>query len=269
MNTEPRPIALTFDTDWAPPFVIEEVLALLDGVPSTFFLTDGTAMKVLERAPNVELGVHPNFLPGSSHGTTRRQVLDTVMQLVPGAQVVKSHHLFQDATVLDLYVERGLHTDVSLLEYQNPTLRPFHYWNGLVRIPCNFRDDVACVRRETRDDQRWMWSASAVICSFHPIHVYLNTDTLERYAALRNQGGLVSIRPSVLADFVNRDTPGIRTVLTNLLGAISKGVFVPHTVSDLVCTLPLESWYASNRPLSIPDGTYPRPFLVGASGAAT
>jgi hypothetical protein len=251
MSRESTALALTFDTDWAPPFVIQDVLNLLKGVPATFFVTDGAALRILRKAPDVELGIHPNFMPGSSHGSTRRQILQTVATLVPEARAVRSYNLVQDTTILDLYREYGLQSDLSLLEYRNPDVRPFQYWNGLVRLPYNFEDSVACTRGERQADHLWMRSASVLVCDFHPIHVYLNTDTMDRYAALRNQGALMTLKPNVLRPFVNVEAPGTRDLLLSLLQGVAEGAFVPHTVSGLMHELPVSSWTPPNRGLRL------------------
>jgi len=246
MHAPPTKLALTFDTDWAPPFMLKEVLSLLDGVPATCLVTDEAARDVLCSASNIELGVHPNFLPDSSHGGNRLAVLETVMALVPGAQVVRSHNLFQDSTVLDMYVEYGLQYDLTLLEYGNPSPKAFRYWNGLVRLPCNFEDDIACMRGDGLIVQPWMSTCSLLVCTFHPVHIYLNTDTMGRYAALRNWD-IKMVTPKEVASFVNHDKPGVRTLLMSLLTQISQGLRVPFTISGLMDTLAVESWVAHVR----------------------
>ncbi len=241
-------LLLTFDTDWVPPFFIEDVLSLVNDIPATFFVTDEAACKVLAGIPNVELGVHPNFMPGSSHGSKPREVLETVMKLVPGAQAVRSHRLFQFSAVLDLYVEYGINYDLTLIEYQNPSPRCFRYWNGLIRLPFNFEDDVALLRGESVEVPMpsWMRSASTLVCDFHPMHIYLNTEVMDRYVALRNRGSLQELSASDIEPFVNRKGPGTRNILSSLLEKVCSGEMTPFSISGLVQKLGAEPWATPN-----------------------
>ncbi len=66
--------AITLDVDWAPDFMIDAAAqALVDReVKATWFVTHASpAVERLREHPDLfELGIHPNFLAGSSHGAT-------------------------------------------------------------------------------------------------------------------------------------------------------------------------------------------------------
>ena len=63
--------ALTGDQDWTPDWALEATLdlAAAHGVPFHLFVTNHSP---LLSHPSVTLGIHPNFLEGSTHGATRR-----------------------------------------------------------------------------------------------------------------------------------------------------------------------------------------------------
>jgi len=237
-------LVMTFDNDWAPPFIIEYTLNLLAGIPITFFVTGKAECKALERIPNVELGIHPNFMPNSSHGSNRRQVLETVMKLIPDAKIVRSHNLFQDSTVLDLYVEFGINYDLSLFEYKNPSPKPFCYWNSLVRLPYNFEDCVPCLLGEdfAKSIPPWMGSASLLVCNFHPIHIYLNTESIDRYNALRKLGPVGTLKAGEIEPFINRETFGTRNIVIALLEKVTTGEMMPLCATDLLQRQGIVAW---------------------------
>ena len=62
-----RVAALTFDIDWAPDWMIEEVASILieHNVKTTWFVTHASpAIDKLRQMPELfELGIHPNRLP--------------------------------------------------------------------------------------------------------------------------------------------------------------------------------------------------------------
>ena len=71
-------VVLTFDTDWAPDFVVRDTLELLGNTPATFFVTDEISAGLVKGIPTIEMGIHPNFLKKSSHGESYHEVLKTV-----------------------------------------------------------------------------------------------------------------------------------------------------------------------------------------------
>ena len=97
-------LILTLDIDWAPDFVIDEVASLLKEkrVRATWFVThESKAIGRLREEPDLfELGIHPNFLPGSSQGSTPAEILTYMNSLVPDAISIRSHTVVQSGPLL-------------------------------------------------------------------------------------------------------------------------------------------------------------------------
>lgn len=193
MNGEP---VLTLDLDWAPDFAIEDAArTLIDRrVRATWFVTHETPVLALLRAhPDLfELGIHPNFLPGSSHGASPAEVLAHCMAIVPEARSVRTHALVQSTPILTEIVARTpVRTDVSLLQPRVAGLQAFVLPLGparLLRLPYCWEDDV---------EMDWARPAFALddlppagglrILDFHPIHVALNSASMAPYGALKRR----------------------------------------------------------------------------------
>ena len=98
--------ALTIDIDWAPDFAIKKLADALirHKVKCTWFVThESPAIKELRNHSDLfELGIHPNFFPGSTHGNNEKEVLDYMVSIVPGAKTVRSHALLQSSRLLNL-----------------------------------------------------------------------------------------------------------------------------------------------------------------------
>src|SRR5262245_52214399 len=110
---------LTLDVDWAPDFIINFVSTILiqNKIRATWFITHNSpSIEKLRAYPDLfELGIHPNFLRGSTHGTTEVDVLMHCMKLVPGATSLRTHGLFQSTGLLAQVVElTSINTDCSL-----------------------------------------------------------------------------------------------------------------------------------------------------------
>lgn len=187
---------LTLDIDWSADEVILDAIELVEkcDVQATWFVTHET--KVLERLrrnPKFELGIHPNFnflLQGDPrNGRNAEDVVDRLLNLVPEARSVRSHSTTQNSGLLDLFVRRGLtHECNSFIPAQaGIELRPWKLWSGLTRVPYSWEDDVACLFGPEDDVTPRQLAASRglKVFDFHPIHLFLNTESLQRYERTR------------------------------------------------------------------------------------
>ena len=188
--------AITFDVDWAPEWAIEQCIELCRtySVPATFFVTHPSpALQAIATDPLFELGIHPNFLPGSSHGSDFTQVLDCCLELVPSARSMRTHALVQSsrlfALVCDHYAK--IETDVSLFLPNHPGLQPTELYLGdtqrsIVRLPYFWEDDVCA------EWPGWSWSQAVPqsdglrIFDFHPAYIALNMKRMQNYRQLKH-----------------------------------------------------------------------------------
>jgi hypothetical protein len=180
---------LTFDQDWAPDWAVDDLLELLDrqGLTGTFFVTHGSpVLDRLRRSGRVELGLHPNFLPGSSHGSTPAEVMDTLCALVPEAVGARAHYLVQGTPTLQAYAARGLLYDAASLRDDVAGLEPFVSWTGVVDLPIWFEDDVALQRGRPPGAHLLTSTPGGLrVFNFHPVLVALDAADLHGYAGLK------------------------------------------------------------------------------------
>jgi hypothetical protein len=139
---------VTLDIDWAPEYAIDYVAELLaeHDVRATWFVTHSSpAITRLSQQPELfELGIHPNFLPNSTHGKTHEEVLSHCVAMVPGARSMRTHGLYQSTPLLEQVLSRTpITADVSLFMPHARALSPVEYrWHGreLLRIPYYWDD---------------------------------------------------------------------------------------------------------------------------------
>lgn len=192
-------VFLTFDIDWAGNEVLADTLSILDeyDVSATFFVTHDTPLLDLMRKDNaIELGIHPNFnnllFGGDTVKKSMGEITCHLKEMVPEAVSVRSHSLTQNTRLLDHFVEIGMTHEVNLLIPKNSGIevKPFRSWNGLIRTPFVWEDDVHafCFSNGTEKDwsvERFLDARGLKIFNFHPVHVFLNTETLKRYEICR------------------------------------------------------------------------------------
>ena len=195
-------VVLTLDTDWAPDFVIDYVADQLIEcqVRATWFVTHSSpAIERLRMRPELfELGIHPNFLNGSTQGEDPDAVMEHCLDLVPDATSMRTHSLYQSTPLLSrIALLTPITTDVSLFLPSVPRLQPFEYeFSGrrLLRIPYFWEDDFE-MERSTR-----CWNLGQLldvgtglkVFNFHPIHVYMNSSEMGPYKALATKVGRIS-----------------------------------------------------------------------------
>jgi hypothetical protein len=190
--------AITLDVDWAPDDVVDDVAARLIGsaVRATWFVTHASpAIERLGRQPDLfELGIHPNFGMGSTHGDTPEAVLDHCMALVPEARSMRTHGLVQSSALLALVRGRTpITTDASLFLPRARAVETVSYplaTGALRRVPYIWEDDAEMYRTEPSWDA---WELAnrvqgLAVFNFHPIHVALNSADMGAYESLKERG---------------------------------------------------------------------------------
>jgi hypothetical protein len=223
---------VTFDIDWAPDFVIDWVAHHLvsQQIHATWFVTHASpAVDRLRKYPDIfELGIHPNLLPGSTHGHTPEAVLDHCMSVVPEARSLRTHGLLQSSSLLKLIVARTpITTDVSLCLPYTPYLRPVdHNWKhgSLLRIPYFWEDDFEMERLPPcwQLESKLAVGDGLKVFNFHPIHVYLNSADMAGYEMLKRRApDLRSATPGDIDRFVHAGV-GTRTLFYQVLEYLGK-----------------------------------------------
>ena len=231
--------AITFDIDWAPDCAIDLASNLLAerGVKSTWFVTHlSPAVERLQDRPDLfELGIHPNFMSGSTHGEDPEQVLKTCMELVPDAVSMRTHGLLQSGNIFDFVMTlTPVKFDVSLFHpraLQIDVVKYERFGQILWRVPYVWEDDYVMespplsVPREPEFSgfSETLTRARGIqVFNFHPIHVLLNSNVMDNYNAMkRDYPTLADITPALAAPYVETELSGTRTALVALADAVS------------------------------------------------
>lgn len=193
-KTSAERLYLTFDMDLAHDDIIRDTAELLIKAQfsATWFVTHNTPyLDKLRMHEKFELGIHPNFnflLNGDTrNGNSALMILNKLMLIVPEAKSVRSHSMTQSTVLLDLFRDKGITHDVNcFIPIQTGIeIKPWLLWNGLVRVPYCWEDDVHCMYQLNDKIEPYLKRPGLKVFNFHPIHVYLNTENLDRYERTR------------------------------------------------------------------------------------
>lgn len=233
---------LTLDIDWAPDWMVADAADRLAGagVRATWFATHASpVLRDLRSEPLFEVGIHPNFLPGSSHGASAAEVLAHMRELVPGARSVRTHSLFQSERHSQLLVEDfGLRTDCSQLLLGASHVAPHRLrfspdgpW--LTRVPHVFQDNMAMhAGLSWRFDEPGYHTPGLKVFDFHPVHLALNSPDFGTYARLKESGKPLGAVTREDVDPIRFRGPGAGTLFAAVVGHLRGGESL--TIDQLV-----------------------------------
>lgn len=221
---------LTFDVDWAPDWMIEYVANVLisKNVKSTWFVTHiSPAIEAIKNRNDLfEIGIHPNCLPGSTHGDTEDEALRHIKEIFPDAISMRTHALYQSSPFLTrAAIDYGISIDVSLFLPRTPNLvQHCLRWRGanLWRIPYYWEDDSEMFE----NDPIWTFSDSRLhvnglkVFNFHPTYIVLNTDTFSIYETLKIKKHLPTWNVDFIRPYIRNDN-GPKTLFLELVDYLS------------------------------------------------
>lgn len=192
-------IFLTFDIDWAHDDVLSDTIDLVERayVAATWYVTHDTPLLArLRQNPKFELGIHPNFnflLEGDGrNGKNAQDVIERLMLVVPCARSVRSHSMTQSSGLLEAFKNAGLTHDVNhfIPNHLEFDISPWFLWNRMIRVPYVWEDDIHIMHENCAPQREPVQLVHCYIglkvFDFHPIHVFLNTESLDRYERTRS-----------------------------------------------------------------------------------
>ena len=227
---------LTSDTDWASDACIDDVAAAAGqlGITPVFFATnESPALARLERLGQAEVGLHPNFRPGSSHGPDVGSVIDHVCRLFPNARGFRSHSFFDTFEITETLRARGLEYDSNLCLDMEPDMRPLKHVSGLTRFPIFWEDNVHWLRGRRWDVDAMLetfLTPGLKVLNVHPVNFALNIPDESFYQSVKGE-----VASLTTADVTGRrfDGPGTRTFLLGLLERLRSMGHRFHTLAEL------------------------------------
>jgi len=211
-------IFLTFDVDWASEEVWLHTIKILElyDVPATWFVThESPLISRILKNPKFSVGIHPNFNPlinSFSNSKVANQIIDDFDKFLPRSKLLRSHSLFQSERLLDVFNSRGYEfiCNSFIPINENQLIAPYRLWDNIKIVPHCWQDNVSLKMNlkfpnELDIDQ-------LIVLDFHPIHVFLNSENLDRYENSRKfHSDYIKLKEMVNNGY------GIKSILINLI----------------------------------------------------
>jgi len=232
--------AITIDTDWASDEILEYTAKkFIDAqIKSTWFITHSSPFisKILKQTEFFEIGLHPNFLPESTHGKSIPDVLKYLLQIHPQAQIMRTHSLYQSTHLFQNIVEQfpQIKLDVSLfLPYQKDIkvhklyLSLTHPHRFIYRIPFIWEDDFEMLDPKSNFNFNLNnFSKNRInIFNLHPIHIALNSSEMKTYQNLKQSYNIRKISLEECFRLRKKDKKGCEDFINGIFSHKNKIYF--------------------------------------------
>ena len=223
---------ITIDVDWISDEIMEYASDIFrkHEIKSTWFITHDSAQtrRLMKDKDIFEVAIHPNFLPNSTHGKSRCEVMDHLLNIYPAARIMRTHSLYQSTPLFGFIQENypQIKLDVSMLM---PHIRGAQvsrccfserFRNRLLyRVPYLWEDDFEMMMPDTKFkfSTKNFSKDGMNILNFHPIHIVLNSRDMKRYRALKDRYGLSNLKLRDTVKFRNDKHDGVETFLRAIL----------------------------------------------------
>lgn len=231
--TEPV-FVLTSDADWASEgcmSIFMEIVEAAGIVPMVFATHSSRILETGLRRGRLEVGLHPNFLPNSTHGASPDEVLSHLRVLFPTARAFRSHSYVESSRLCLKLQDAGFAFDSNLCLQGQSGLCPLHHWTGLIRYPVFWEDDIHWMC-----DGHWnfavqeesFFTPGLKIINVHPFNLALNIPDQNWYEQTRDMAATLSAPQARALAF---NGLGTATFLADLIAAVHRRGHRFHSLS--------------------------------------
>ena len=228
-------IIFSCDIDWANEKVIEDTIDLFENhqIKCTLFVTHKSKSIDLCNRNLFEIGIHPNFNENIVNGVglPAHENVKNLTRLYPESIGVRSHSITSSGPLLEIFKKSGLKYESNQFVPYSKSIEPYKCWNDMTIIPYNFEDDVHYTFEKSFDISliKEFNSAKYLIMDFHPIHIYLNSESKETYIKAREY-----LKSEELDTFKNNNNFGTRDLLIRTFKEIKKNGLTTYHLKDLI-----------------------------------
>lgn len=223
-----KPIfCFTSDIDWASEAVLKIFADKLQALPLklTLFMTHpSVVIDEWAKKSAINLGIHPNFLPDSSHGSSYKSVIDTCMSIVPEARGFRSHRLFDVTDITHI-----LKNEYDMLYVSNlgtvmqSHIYPMLHESGLVHFPIFFEDGTHLSNELDLNIFNYahlLDSPGIKVISFHPMNFVFNSPSLSYMRNIKDshsRSEYQNLSGTQISELRNCTQPGIGDTVLQII----------------------------------------------------
>lgn len=183
----------TSDIDWASEAVLDRYFEHIDAAflkLTTFVTHDSKIIKDKFERNELSRGIHPNFLPASSHGNNFDEVIANCMTFAPEARSYRSHRYFEVSDTVHLLADKyGFLYGSNNCTNMQSGINPYLHESGMVQMPVFLEDGTHLYNGMDLDISKYsklFESPGLKIISFHPMNMVFNTPEISFMRSLKD-----------------------------------------------------------------------------------
>ena len=216
----------TSDIDWASEAVLE---MFFQNIPleflklTTFVTHHSDIIEDLYQNKKLDRGIHPNFLPDSSHGNSFREVIETCKTFAPETIGSRSHRLFEVTDTAHLLKnEYGILYSSNMITTLGAGIRPLLHESQLIQLPIFLEDGSYLYNGLGLDITSYLSyfeTPGLKIISFHPMNIVFNTPHISWMRQIKDSMTRESFN-TINCEFVKKtknNTIGIANILSEII----------------------------------------------------
>jgi hypothetical protein len=147
------------------------------------------ACERLRFSPLSEIGIHPNFLQGTTQGKNPAEIMKNLLREFPSAKSVRTHGMVYSASIAHMFAIYGLDVDSSIflggMKGIQPLVTRYNGSQKILRVPYYWSDDGNLFYNTVWSKNILDEPGLKVLC-FHPTHVFLNTCCWKDYLSYKD-----------------------------------------------------------------------------------
>ncbi|MCX6266805.1 MAG: hypothetical protein NTW16_05535 [Bacteroidetes bacterium] len=232
----------TSDIDWASEDVISEYFNSVNelNLNPTLFVTHHS--EIIERnfqLGNIIRGIHPNFLPNSSHGSNWSDIIENCVQFAPESYGFRCHRAFEvtDTSHLlkNVYNYKYVSHQITILQTR---IRPILVESGLINFPVFFEDGTHLYNKLDFNLLNYVElfkTPGIKIISFHPMNFVFNSPTIQYMRRIKDslsREEYSNISKTTIDKLKNREN-GIKDLVIEIINFCTKNNLRLYNMNEL------------------------------------
>ena len=232
----------TSDIDWASEAVMREYFTIVNDldIKLTLFVThNSNEIQHNYEKGKIQRGIHPNFMNGSSHGNSFKEVAETCIKFAPEAYGFRSHRAFEVTDITHL-----MHNEFNFIYVSHqitvfqPNVKPILHESGLINFPVFFEDGTHLYNKLDLDFKRYknlLLNPGIKIISFHPMNLVFNSPNLSFMRSIKDsltREQYYNITEESINKYRNKKN-GIKHTILDLVEFVKKENFPIFSMNEL------------------------------------
>ena len=232
----------TSDIDWASEAVLELFFqdVPLDYLELTTFVTHHSdIIEHLYQNNRLDRGIHPNFLPDSSHGNSFREVIETCKTFAPEAICSRSHRLFEVTDTAHLLKNKyGILYSSNMITTLGTNLKPLLHESQLIELPVFFEDGTYLYNELGLDITPYLnyfETPGLKIISFHPMNIVFNTPYISWMRQIKDSMTRQSFN-TIDSEFIKKtrnNHKGIANILSEIINFVQQKNYPVMSLNEI------------------------------------